>query len=66
MSSGVQWHDRHDVGRSDARVSSLMHTEIDALDRDGDPCDQRVGKLGLRSDEREHRTVVIGVRVDVE
>ena len=59
-------NDRHDVGRTDPRMSAFMAPQIDALDCDGDRGDQRVGQLTVLPDEREDGPVVIGVRMHVE
>ncbi|MFN8186735.1 MAG: hypothetical protein U0R69_06635 [Gaiellales bacterium] len=58
--------ERDDVGGADPRMDALVGTEVDALDRDPDPREQRLDELLARPDEREHRAVVILVAVDVE
>ena len=59
-------HDRHDVGRADARVRSLVRAQVDPLGGHCDSCEQRVAELGLGPDQREHRAVVVGIRVHVQ
>ena len=61
-----QRHDRHHVGGADPRVRAFVGAQVDPLDGDRDPCQQRVGQLRLRADEREDRAVVVGVGVHVE
>ena len=59
-------HDRNDVRRADPRMRAFVGAQVDAFSRDSDACYQRTHELVLRADEREHRAVVVLVRVDVE
>ena len=62
----AQRHHRHDVGRTDPRMRTVVRAEVDPLARDRDPREQRVDELRVVADEREDGTVVVLVRVDVE
>ncbi len=59
-------NDRHDVGGADMRVNTLVLTQIDPLAGNRDSSEQRLCQLLGRADDREHRAVVVSVRVDVE
>jgi ubiquinone/menaquinone biosynthesis C-methylase UbiE len=63
---GHQWHEWHDISRTDPRMRSFVRPQVDPLHRNGDAGEERVGKLALRADEREDRAVVVGVGVHVE
>src|SRR5439155_7498307 len=58
--------DRDDVRCADPRMRSLVTAEIDPVARARDAGDQGVDELLHAADEREHRAVVIRVRVHVE
>ncbi len=58
--------ERDDVGDADARVDTRVLAQVDQLDRSGDPGEQRLDDRLVVRREREHRAVVIGVRVDVQ
>src|SRR5262249_18747686 len=66
---GENRNERDDVGRTDARVDSLVPPEVDRLARRGDAgqegADERV-VVALGTGKREHGAVVIDVRVHVE
>ena len=56
----------HDVRGADARVDTLVLSQVDSFARVGDPVDERLDELRLRSREREDRSVMVGINVDVE
>jgi hypothetical protein len=61
--------DRHDgdhVGGADPRMSSFVTAQVDPLPGARDRREQRVHEVALLADEREDRTVVIDVGVDVQ
>jgi hypothetical protein len=59
-------HDRGDVERPHARVHARVGGEVDPVQRDPRPLDERLMQLARRAREREHGAVVVGVGVDVE
>lgn len=63
---GPQWDEGNNVRGADPRVRSFVASEVDPLTCTRDPREQRVDQLALVSDERENRTVVVDIRVDVE
>ena len=63
---GHDRHERDDVRRPDTRVGALVRAQVDALECNTDPREQRVAELALRADDREDRPVVVRVRVHVQ
>ena len=58
--------DRGDVEHPDARVHARVRGQVDALDRLARALQQREVQRARLAREREHRAMVVGVRVDVE
>ena len=63
---GPHRDDGNDVRGADARVHALVPSQVDSLARAGDPVDERLDELRLRSRDREDRSVMVGIDVDVE
>src|SRR6266545_3939073 len=59
-------NDGDDVRSADARMRPFVRAEVDPLACDRDGCEQSGDDLPLDADEREHGTVVVGVRMHVE
>lgn len=59
-------HDRGDVDHADARVDARVRGQVDAVDGLPRALEQRQVQRARLPREREHRAVVVGVRVDVE
>ena len=66
MSDWPQRDDRHDVGDADPRVRALVPAQVDPLARHLDRRDERLDERPVLADDREHRAVVVDVRVHVE
>ena len=58
--------ERHDVRDTDTRVSPDVLAQVDALDGDADPGEERFDQPVLVPDERVDGPVMVGVGVDVE
>ena len=63
---GSERHDGYDVGSPDARVDTVVASQIDRLPCRCDSRDETVLEGAIVPDQREHRAVVVGVDVRVE
>jgi ubiquinone/menaquinone biosynthesis C-methylase UbiE len=61
-------HERHDIGGTHAGMHTVVEPKIDGVPRCCDPCNEGVDEkvVAFRADKREHRPVVVGVRMNVE
>ena len=63
---GAQVDERNDVDGADAGMRALVLAQVDQADRRLHRGRERLDQLLRGADEREHRTVVVGVGVHVE
>ena len=62
----VEIDDRHHVERADVRMDAGVRADVDPRDRRARAADERLRHVALPRGQREHRPVVIRVRVKVE